>query len=61
MPDRRPLAQHFGPSGKPKRAFPSQEAAALFLLRKGAAAGTQVYRCDFCDRWHIASPPGRRD
>ncbi|MHB8693319.1 MAG: hypothetical protein ACYDHH_18960 [Solirubrobacteraceae bacterium] len=52
----RPLAQHFGPSGKPKRAFASQADAARFLNRHAAAAGTRVYLCDFCGHWHLASP-----
>ncbi len=54
---RRIVPTHFRSDGKPKRAYPNEQIARI----EAARLGMTFYRCDFCDRYHLASgEPERR-
>lgn len=40
-------------SWKPKRAFPSELSARLYLSTQMSADGFRVYRCTVCGKWHV--------
>jgi hypothetical protein len=42
---------HFNKDGKPKRGYVKEEVARAEAVRFGKT----YYRCDFCDRFHLAS------
>jgi hypothetical protein len=46
---------HFRADGKPKRGYTSERVAKTEATRLGMTH----YRCDFCNRWHLASGKGR--
>ena len=48
---RRIIGSHFNKDGSPKRGYTSEEVA----KREAARFGKSYYRCDFCDRFHLAS------
>ncbi len=48
---RRLVPTHFNKDGKPKRAYASERVARA----EAARLGMSYYRCDFCDRFHLAS------
>jgi hypothetical protein len=48
---RRILGSHFKEDGKPKRGYTSESVA----KREAARFGKAYYRCDFCERFHLAS------
>jgi hypothetical protein len=50
MPDRI-VGSHFNRDGKPKRGYKSERVA----REEAARFGKTYYRCDFCDRFHLAS------
>jgi hypothetical protein len=51
MNPRRIVGSHFRKDGKPKTAYKSEAVARAEAARLGMA----YYRCDFCDRFHLAS------
>ena len=40
-------------SWKPKRAFPSELSARLYLSTQMSADGYRTYRCTVCGKWHV--------
>ena len=38
---------------KPKRAFPSELSARLYLSTQMCADGYRAYRCTVCGKWHV--------
>jgi hypothetical protein len=52
---KRIVGSHFNRDGKPKRGY-TQESVAK---REAARFGMTYYRCDVCDRFHLASPGAR--
>jgi hypothetical protein len=48
---RRLVPSHFNKDGKPKRGYASEAVA----REEAARLGMTYYRCDFCDRFHLAS------
>lgn len=48
---RRLVPTHFNKDGKPKRGYVREEVARA----EAARLGMTYYRCDFCDRFHLAS------
>ncbi len=53
MGERRLVGSHFNKDGKPKRGYVREEVAKA----EAARLGMTYYRCDFCDRYHLASKP----
>jgi hypothetical protein len=51
MEPRRLVPSHFNKDGKPKRGYASEAVARAEADRLGMT----YYRCDFCDRFHLAS------
>lgn len=51
MEQRRIVPSHFNKDGKPKRGYTSEAVARAEADRLGKT----YYRCDFCDRFHLAS------
>lgn len=51
MESRRIVGSHFRKDGKPKTGYRSEAVARAEAARLGMA----YYRCDFCDRFHLAS------
>jgi hypothetical protein len=49
--ERRLVPSHFNKDGKPKRAYVSEDVARA----EAARLGMTYYRCNFCDRFHLAS------
>jgi hypothetical protein len=47
---------HFRADGKPKRGYTSERVAKT----EAARLGMTHYRCDFCNRWHLASDKSGR-
>jgi hypothetical protein len=50
------VGSHFRADGKPKTGYVKEDVA----RREAARLGMTHYRCDFCDRFHLASGPGGR-
>ncbi|MEI2701374.1 MAG: hypothetical protein V9E83_03115 [Baekduia sp.] len=50
------LGEHFGPDGRPKRAYDTWVMASAFAAEYGLVA----YECTVCGKWHLASPPDER-
>ena len=48
---RRIVGSHFNRDGTPKRGYVKEEVA----KREAARFGKAYYRCDFCDRFHLAT------
>ncbi|MGH2984740.1 MAG: hypothetical protein ACRDK5_10900 [Solirubrobacterales bacterium] len=48
---KRIVPSHFNKDGKPKRGYVKEEVARA----EAARLGMTYYRCDFCDRFHLAS------
>jgi len=48
---RRIVPSHFRKDGKPKTAYESESVA----RQEAARFGKTYYRCDFCNRFHLAS------
>jgi hypothetical protein len=53
--ERRIVGSHFNKDGKPKRGYTSEAKAKA----EAARFGKTYYRCDFCDRFHLASTEPR--
>ena len=53
MASRRIVPSHFRRDGKPKTAYESEQVARA----EAARLGMTYYRCDFCNRFHLASKP----
>lgn len=51
MAERRIVGSHFRKDGKPKTGYASEAVARA----EAARLGMTYYRCDFCDRFHLAS------
>ena len=51
---RRIVGSHFNKDGSPKRGYAKEQVA----KREAARFGKSYYRCDFCDRFHLASRGG---
>lgn len=51
MEQRRIVGSHFNKDGKPKRGYASEAVARA----EAARLDMTYYRCDFCDRFHLAS------
>jgi hypothetical protein len=51
MEPRRLVPSHFNKDGKPKRGYVREEVAKV----EAARFGMTYYRCDVCDRFHLAS------
>ena len=49
--ERRLVGSHFNKDGRPKRGYTKEEVAKAEAARLGMA----YYRCDFCERFHLAS------
>jgi hypothetical protein len=49
---KRIVGSHFNKDGKPKRGYVHESVA----RQEAARLGMTYYRCDFCDRFHLASP-----
>jgi hypothetical protein len=49
------VGSHFNKDGKPKRGYTSEAKAKA----EAARFGKTYYRCDFCDRFHLASSEPR--
>lgn len=54
MPRKRLVGEHFRADGKPKRRFPTREAAVRFADKHGHT-NLCVYKCDFCGGYHYAT------
>jgi len=50
---KRILGGHFKEDGKPKRGYATEAKAKA----EAARFGKTYYRCDFCDRFHLATRP----
>jgi hypothetical protein len=48
---KRIVPSHFNKDGKPKRGYVKEEVARA----EAARFGKTYYRCDFCNRFHLAS------
>jgi hypothetical protein len=48
--ERRIVGSHFNKDGRPKRGYTSEQVAKA----EAARFGMTYYRCDFCDRFHLA-------
>lgn len=48
---KRIVGSHFNRDGKPKRGYVSEQVA----KREAARFGMTYYRCDVCERYHLAS------
>jgi len=48
---KRIIGSHFNKDGRPKRAYSTEAKAKAEASRFGKT----YYRCDFCDRFHLAS------
>jgi hypothetical protein len=55
MEPRRIVGSHFNKDGRPKRGYTSEAVARA----EAARLGMTYYRCDFCDRFHLASEEGQ--
>jgi hypothetical protein len=53
MAERRIVGSHFNKDGKPKRGYIKEEVAKA----EAARFRMSYYRCDVCDRFHLASKP----
>ena len=53
MAERRIVGSHFNMDGKPKRGYVLEDVAKA----EAARFGMTYYRCDVCDRFHLASKP----
>jgi hypothetical protein len=53
MAARRIVPSHFRADGKPKTAYESESVA----RQEAKRFGKTYYRCDFCNRFHLASKP----
>jgi hypothetical protein len=51
MGQRRIVGSHFNKDGKPKTAYESETVA----RQEAERLGMTYYRCDVCDRFHLAS------
>jgi hypothetical protein len=51
MASRRIVPTHFRADGKPKTAYESESVA----RQEAERLGMTYYRCDFCNRFHLAS------
>jgi hypothetical protein len=51
MAGRRLVGSHFNKDGRPKRGYVKEEVAKA----EAARFGMTYYRCDVCDRFHLAS------
>lgn len=51
MAERRIVGSHFNKDGKPKTGYASEAVARA----EAARLDMTYYRCDFCDRFHLAS------
>jgi hypothetical protein len=51
MAAKRIVPSHFRADGKPKTAYKNEAVARA----EAARLGMTYYRCDFCDRFHLAS------
>ena len=51
MEPRRIVPSHFNQDGKPKRGYASEAIARA----EAARLDMTYYRCDFCDRFHLAT------
>lgn len=51
MAERRIVGSHFNKDGKPKRGYVKEDVARA----EAARFGMTYYRCDVCDRFHLAS------
>jgi hypothetical protein len=51
MTESRIVGSHFNKDGKPKRGYTSESVARA----EAARFGMTYYRCDVCDRFHLAS------
>jgi hypothetical protein len=54
MSSDRIVGEHFKADGKPKRRFPTREAAERHA-RRYHLVDKCVYRCGFCGDWHFAT------
>ncbi|HEX5894602.1 MAG TPA: hypothetical protein VFY33_07225 [Solirubrobacterales bacterium] len=52
MERKRIVGSHFNKDGKPKRGYVQESVA----RQEATRLGMNYYRCDFCDRFHLASP-----
>lgn len=50
------VGSHFNPSGKPKRGYSSESDA----RREAGRFGMTYYRCDVCNKFHLARDSGGR-
>ena len=50
---KRLVPDHFNKDGKPKRGYSSERLA----KQEATRFGNTYYRCDFCNKFHLASPP----
>lgn len=60
----RPLAldaSHWREDGQPKLRYPTERIAREAALERSKGAGVElnVYRCPFCDGWHMGKRGGR--
>lgn len=46
------VGEHFNASGQPKRGYSSEHVA----KREAARFGKAYYRCEVCNKFHLASP-----
>jgi hypothetical protein len=57
---KRLVGEHFKLDGRPKRSFPTREAAQRHAL-KYHHGHLDIYQCSFCQAWHFATrQTGRR-
>lgn len=47
------VAEHFGPRGKPKRAFDTLAAASEFRRNTNGTKRKRIYRCGVCGAFHL--------
>lgn len=52
---KRLVPTHFNQDGRPKRGYASEQVAKT----EAARLGMTYYRCDFCDRFHLATKSDR--
>lgn len=51
------VAEHFGPTGTPKRPFPTVDAAAEFRRNTPGTKSKRIYECSVCGSFHLGRRP----
>jgi hypothetical protein len=47
------VREHFGPAGRPKRGFDSQQDAWTWRATHNGVKRKTAYQCSVCGKWHL--------